>query len=84
MTWMEWYNSLAKPRWTPAPATINLIWTILYPILLVSFDFVFVRAVRGKVGWKVGLPFAINSWRTSCSCRSSPGYAAFRWRRATS
>jgi benzodiazapine receptor len=29
MTWMEWYDSLAKPSWTPAPATISLIWTIL-------------------------------------------------------
>jgi benzodiazapine receptor len=60
MTWIDWYNSLAKPSWTPAPATISLIWTILYPIILVSFGFVFVEAFRGKVGWKVALPFAIN------------------------
>ncbi len=60
MTWMEWYNSLAKPSWTPAPATISLIWTILYPIILVSFGFVFVQAFRGQVGRKVALPFAVN------------------------
>ena len=60
MTWMEWYDSLAKPAWTPAPATIGLIWTLLYPIILVSFGFVFVQAFRGKVGWKLALPFAIN------------------------
>jgi benzodiazapine receptor len=60
MTWMDWYNSLAKPSWTPAPATISLIWTILYPIILVSFGFVFVQAFRGKVAWKVALPFAVN------------------------
>src|SRR6476620_10154070 len=60
MTWMDWYNSLAKPSWTPAPSTISLLWTILYPIILVSFGFVFVQAFRGKVGWKVALPFAIN------------------------
>ena len=60
MTWIEWYNSLAKPSWTPAPSTISLIWMILYPIILVSFGFVFVQAFRGKVGWKVALPFAIN------------------------
>jgi tryptophan-rich sensory protein len=60
MTWMEWYNSLAKPSWTPAPSTISLIWTILYSIIVVSFGFVFVQAFRGKVGWKVALPFAIN------------------------
>ncbi len=60
MPWIEWYNSLAKPAWTPAPATIGLIWQILYPIILVSFGFVFVQMLRGKVGWQVALPFAIN------------------------
>jgi tryptophan-rich sensory protein len=60
MTWMEWYNSLIKPSWTPPPAAISLIWTILYPIILLSFGFIFVEAFRGKVGWKIALPFAIN------------------------
>jgi len=60
MTWIEWYNSLAKPSWTPAPSTISLIWTILYPIILISFGFVFVQAARKKLPRKVAVPFAIN------------------------
>ena len=60
MPWLDWYNSLAKPSWTPAPATIGLIWQILYPIILVSFGFVFVQAFHKKVPWRVALPFAIN------------------------
>jgi translocator protein len=60
MNWLDWYNSLSKPGWTPAPATIGLIWQILYPVILVSFGFVFVQAIRGKVPGKVALPFAIN------------------------
>ena len=60
MPWIDWYNSLAKPSWTPAPATIGLIWKILYPVILISFGFVFVQTIRGKVGWMVALPFAIN------------------------
>jgi tryptophan-rich sensory protein len=60
MDWRPWYDSLAKPGWTPAPATIGLIWQILYPIILVSFGFVFVQTIRRKVGWMVALPFAIN------------------------
>lgn len=60
MTWLDWYNSLAKPSWTPAPATISLIWMILYPVILVSFGFVFVQAFRGKVPWRITVPFAIN------------------------
>jgi benzodiazapine receptor len=57
---MDWYSSLAKPSWTPAPPTIGLIWQILYPIILVTFGIVFVQAFRGKVPWWVAVPFAIN------------------------
>ncbi|HEY0982505.1 MULTISPECIES: TspO/MBR family protein [unclassified Schlesneria] len=60
MSWLEWYNSLAKPTWTPAPATIGLIWRILYPIIAISFGFVFVQAVRKKIPVSVAIPFAIN------------------------
>ncbi|WP_442482732.1 TspO/MBR family protein [Aeoliella sp. SH292] len=60
MEWLEWYNSLAKPDWTPQPATIGLIWRILYPIILITFGFVFVQAFRRKLPWLVALPFAIN------------------------
>lgn len=60
MTWIDWYNALDKPIWTPAPSTISLIWLILYPIILVSFGFVFVQAFRRKVSWKIAVPFAVN------------------------
>ena len=60
MDWMTWYNTLEKPGWTPLPSTIGLIWQILYPIIIVTFGFVFVQALRGKVSWWVALPFAIN------------------------
>lgn len=60
MTWMEWYDSLIKPSWTPAPATIGTIWQILYPIIIATFVFVLIQAIRKKVPWKVFLPFAIN------------------------
>jgi tryptophan-rich sensory protein len=58
--WMDWYMSLAKPSWTPTPRTIGLIWQILYPVIAVTFGFVFVQAFRGKLPWLVALPFAIN------------------------
>ena len=60
MTWIDWYNSLVKPSWTPSPSTISRIWMILYPIILITFGFVFVQAFRGKVGRKIALPFASN------------------------
>lgn len=60
MPWIEWYNSLARPSWTPVPFTISLIWMILYPIILISFGFVFVQSARKKPPWKVAVPFAIT------------------------
>ena len=60
MSWMEWYNSLIKPAWTPEPATIGLIWQILSPLIFITFLFVLVQALRKKVPWKVAAPFAIN------------------------
>jgi benzodiazapine receptor len=60
MTWIDWYNSLVKPSWTPAPATISLIWMILDPIILISFGFVFVQAFPSRIPRKVAVPFAVN------------------------
>lgn len=57
---LTWYNTLAKPVWTPSPPTIGLIWQILYPIIIITFGFVFVQAFRRKLPWRVALPFAIN------------------------
>jgi benzodiazapine receptor len=60
MNWLDWYNTLAKPDWTPSPATIGVIWRILYPVIAVTFGYAFVQAVRQKIPWRVALPFAIN------------------------
>ena len=60
MSWKEWYDSLVKPAWTPEPGTIGLVWQILYPLILVSFGYVFVQAVRGRLPWVVALPFVVN------------------------
>lgn len=58
--WIEWYQSLAKPSWTPAPRTIGLMWQLLYPVIAVTFGFVFVQAGRKRLPWLIALPFAIN------------------------
>lgn len=60
MNWLDWYNSLAKPNWTPAPSTIGLIWQVLYPMILISFGFVFLQVFRKKLPARLMLPFAIN------------------------
>ncbi|QDU07745.1 TspO/MBR family protein [Gimesia aquarii] len=60
MNWMDWYQSLLKPDWTPAPSTISLIWQILYPIIAISFGYVFVQIWQGKLPKSMAVPFAIN------------------------
>ncbi|MCA9025533.1 MAG: tryptophan-rich sensory protein [Planctomycetaceae bacterium] len=60
MTWLEWYNGLEKPSWTPEPSTIGTIWQVLYPIIIVSFGVVFLQVARRKLPLMVGVPFAIN------------------------
>ena len=60
MTFLEWYNALAKPSWTPDPAFIGLMWQILYPIIFLTFGFVFVQAARKKIPRAVAIPFLVN------------------------
>ena len=60
MDFRTWYDALTKPAWTPSPGTISLIWTILYPIIIVSFGFVIYKTIRGSIPWLVALPFIIN------------------------
>lgn len=60
MSWRQWYDSLTKPSWTPEPATIGLIWQILYPIILLTFGFVILQSIRGKLSWWTAAPFILN------------------------
>lgn len=60
MEWKTWYDELAKPSWTPAPAKIGFIWQILYPIIFVTFGLVFAQVFRRKIPARVALPFALN------------------------
>ena len=60
MELMDWYDALRKPSWTPEPEFIGLMWQIIYPIIIVTFGFVFLQAVRGNLPRTVALAFAIN------------------------
>ena len=60
MEWLQWYDALAKPSWTPDPDTIRVVWAVLYPVIGVSFGVVFLQSLRGKLPGRVALPFALN------------------------
>ena len=57
---MDWYDSLAKPTWTPPPVFIGTMWTVLYPIIIVTFGYMVYRIARGMVPTSLLLPITIN------------------------
>ena len=57
---MEWYDSLIKPAWTPPGSTIGTIWTVVYPIIIVTFGYVIWRVTRGSMPASVLVPITIN------------------------
>ncbi len=56
----SWYDELAKPSWTPAPQTIGLIWTLLYPIIAVAALATAFKVYRGDLGKLVLVPLVVN------------------------
>lgn len=57
----SWYDALAKPGWTPEPSVIGLVWTVLYPVIIVVFGYVVVRVVRGTMPARALVPVALNA-----------------------
>ena len=55
-----YYDALAKPSWTPAPATIGLIWTLLYPLIALAAVATAVKVWRGEISRWVLLPLVLN------------------------
>ncbi len=58
---LSWYNSLAKPAWTPEPSTISTIWFILYPIIIASLLFVIWKQYKKQIPPSLPWFFYINA-----------------------
>lgn len=59
-----WYEELAKPAWAPQAGVYGTVWSILYPIILIAYGYVVVRALSGDMPrtllWPIGLNLAAN------------------------
>lgn len=56
----EWYFKLNKPTWTPEPKTIGLIWSVLYPIIIITYGYVFYKVIKSEIPAYILIPFIIN------------------------
>lgn len=60
MNTFNWYDNLIKPSWAPPSWLFGTVWSILYPIIFITFAVVFYRAALREIPWIVALPFALN------------------------
>lgn len=59
-TTVSWYQTLEKPFFAPPSWVFGVAWSILYPIILVSFGYVFYQVFKKKYPSKIAVPFALN------------------------
>lgn len=57
---MGWYEELLKPSWAPPAPVFGIVWSVLYPIIIVAFGYVTVRVVRGDYPATLLVPVLIN------------------------
>jgi len=55
-----WYQKLIKPAFAPPAYLFGIVWSILYPIILATFAYVFYLAFNRTIPMIVALPFALN------------------------
>lgn len=61
LTIQSWYTSINLPPWAPPVWLFGVAWGIIYPLILVSFGYVFWKSfVTHKWRRYIGMLFAVN------------------------
>ena len=58
---MSWYEELAKPAWAPPAPVFGIVWSILYPNIIIAYGYVVYRVVRGEFPMTLLAPILINA-----------------------
>lgn len=54
------YLDYKKPLLSPPAYLFGIVWPILYILIAISYGFIFYQAFKGKIAWKITIPFSIN------------------------
>jgi tryptophan-rich sensory protein len=57
---MTWYEELVKPAWAPPAPVFGIVWSILYPIIIVAYGYVIYRIARGEFPPALLVPILLN------------------------
>jgi translocator protein len=55
-----WYQNLIKPSFAPPSTVFGIVWSILYPIIFLSFGYTGYLVYKKVAPQKVLIPLAIN------------------------
>lgn len=55
-----WYQSLKKPFFAPPSWLFSIVWGIIYPIIFITFGYVFYQVYKKRIPQKVIWPFLLN------------------------
>ncbi|KKQ18029.1 MAG: TspO and MBR like protein [Berkelbacteria bacterium GW2011_GWA1_36_9] len=54
------YLDYKKPPLSPPAYLFGIVWPILYALIIISYGFIFYKAFKNEISWKLTIPFIIN------------------------